>query len=167
MEQQIKTILNERVTFRQTTFGFVVTETQFQANYLSLFLTKQQWKGHTQQVYRCHVQSQMRTILMDETPIKTLVTFRARRATNNRETMPVEVDQKEWFKHSGLVSRLYHVDEQKIQKTNRAHLIKSWLSGNYLVKTFVLKHLDFPQSRNWHEESCLFSKCLKQKNRTR
>lgn len=69
--------------------------------------------------------------------------------------------------NSGLVLRLYYADEQEIQKTNRAHLIKSLLSGNYLMKTFALKHSDFRQLRNWQKESCLFSKCLKQKNRAR
>lgn len=83
------------------------------------------------------------------------------------ETMPVEVDCNEWFKHSGLVLQLYSADEKKIRKTNRAHLIKSLLSGNYLMKTFALTHLDFQQSRNWQKESCLFSKRLEQKNRTR
>lgn len=75
---------------------------------------------------------------MDKNPHYTLMTPRATRVTNNRKTMPAQVDWNEWFKHS----RLYHAEEHKIQKTNRAHLIKSLLSGNYLIKTFVLEHLD-------------------------
>lgn len=81
--------------------------------------------------------------------------------------MSVQVDWNEWFKHCGLLLRLYYADEQKIQKTNRAHLIKSLLSGNYLMKTFALTHSDFQPSRNWQKESCLFSKCFKEKHRTR
>lgn len=80
--------------------------------------------------------------------------------------MHVQADWNEWFKLSALVLQLYCTDERKIQKTNWAHLIKSLLSGNYLMKTFALKHLDFRQSRNWQKrKSCLLSKCLQQKNR--
>lgn len=45
------------------------------------------------------------------------------------ETMSVQVDWNDWFKHSSLVLQLCYADEQKIQKTNRAHLIKSLLCG--------------------------------------
>lgn len=95
------------------------------------------------------------------------VTSRATRATNNSVTLSVEVDWNEWFKRSALVPRLCCADEHKIQKIKRAHLIKSFLCGNYLMKTFALKRLDFQQSRNWQKESCLFSKCLQQENSTR
>lgn len=101
---------------------------------------------------------------MDKTLIKHL---RHPEPGELRTIESVQVDWNEWFKHCGLLLRLYCADEQKIQKTNRAHLIKSLLSGNYLMETFALTHSDFQPSRNWQKESCLFSKCFKKKHRTR
>lgn len=43
-------------------------------------------------------------------------------------------------------------DEQKILKTNQAHLIKMMLFGNYLMETFVLMPSVFQQLRNWQRE---------------
>lgn len=77
--------------------------------------------------------------------------------------MPAAADWSEWFKDGRLVLRLYNTDEVKIQKTNRAHLIKSLLCGNYLMKTFASERLGFQQSRNWQKESCLFSYRLEQR----
>lgn len=65
---------------------------------------------------------------MDENPLKHLW-HPEPEEPQTIETMSVQVDWNDWFKHSGLVLRLYYADEQKIQKTNRAHLIKSLLCG--------------------------------------
>lgn len=43
--------------------------------------------------------------------------------------------------------------EQKIPKSNQAHLIKALLSGNYLEETFVLMLSVLKQSRNWQRGS--------------
>lgn len=51
-------------------------------------------------------------------------------------------------------------------KTNQAHLIKMLLSGNYLMETLVLLPSVLKQSGTWQNESCAFSKRLKQ-NKTR
>lgn len=57
-------------------------------------------------------------------------------------------------------------DEQKIPKSNQAHLIKAVLSGNYLKETFVLMLSVLKQSRNWQRGSGVLSERLKQ-NKTR
>lgn len=81
--------------------------------------------------------------------------------------MPVQADWNEWFKLSALVLQLCYTDEQKIETTNRANLIKSLLSGKYLMKTFEPKHLRLSTVKKLAEkESCLFSKCLQNKSRT-
>lgn len=82
------------------------------------------------------------------------------------KTMPVQADWNEWFKLGTLVLWLCDADEQKIEKTNRAHLIKSLLSGIYLLKTFAPKHLSLSTVKKLAEmESGLFIKCLQQKSR--
>lgn len=57
-------------------------------------------------------------------------------------------------------------DEQRIPKSNQAHLIKAVLSGNYLKETFVLMLSVLKQSRNWQRGSGALSERLKQ-NKTR
>lgn len=53
-------------------------------------------------------------------------------------------------------------DEQRILKSNQAHLIKAVLSGNYLKETFVGMLSVLKQSRNWQRGSGALSERLKQ-----
>lgn len=83
---------------------------------------------------------------------------------NEHLTMPIKGGggSAQW-RHWRFSAERERADEQKILKSNQAHLIKPTLSGNYLMETFVLMLSVLKQSRIWQRGGCGFSRRLKQK----